>query len=67
MKMKEGQNANRSFLVGPVVNAMTRVKSAWEDLLTRICFRGSSGSRMQMCFSFMAFNLAENLENHNKS
>ena len=30
-------------------------------------FEESSGSPMQMCFSFIAFNLARTLENHNKS
>ena len=30
-------------------------------------FEESSGSPMQMCFSFIAFNLAKTFKNHNKS
>ena len=48
---------------GVFCRVVTHVNSGWKDYFAEIYFHGSSGSSVQVCFSFMA----KTLENHNKS
>ena len=48
---------------GLSAKSVTHVNSDWKDRFAGICFRKSSGSLVQIYFSFMA----ETLENHNTS